>query len=57
MIRDDHVMVENILRQLSSYIITVSHCLAKFYLVTKIISDFVLISDLVSLQKIRKITI
>ena len=50
---DHHVMfnIENILRQFSSYIIGVtllSHSLAKF-LVTKIISDFVLISDLVSL--------
>lgn len=50
---DHHVMfnIENISRQFSSYIIgvtLVSHSLAKF-LVTKIISDFVLISDLVSL--------
>ena len=50
---DHHVMfnIENYLRQFSSYIIGVtllSHSLAKF-LVTKIISDFVLISDLVSL--------
>ena len=50
---DHHVTVniENILRQFSSYIIgvtLVSHSLAKF-LVTKIISDFVLISDLVSI--------
>ena len=50
---DHHVManIENILRQFSSYIIDftrVSHSLAKF-LVTKIISDFVLISDLVSI--------
>ena len=50
---DHHVIVtiENILRQFSSYIIgvtLVSHSLAKF-LVTKIISDFVLISDLVSI--------
>ena len=48
---DHHVMFKNILRQFSSYIIAVtlvSHSLAKF-LVTKIISDFVLISDLVSL--------
>ena len=51
---DHHVIarIENILRQLSSYIIgvtLVSHSLAKFLFVTKIISDFVLISDLVSI--------
>ena len=51
---DHHVManIENILRQFSSYIIgvtLVSHSLAKFRFVTKIISDFVLISDLVSI--------
>ena len=54
---DHHVManIENILRQFSSYIIgvtLVSHSCVTFgksFLVTKIISDFVLISDLVSI--------